>query len=398
MLKLSKFFVALFSIYIFWFYGAHGPQNIFLYAFAIGAVTTVVIDIIRNNTNIKIGLRSIVPLLFIYGAFSFMTGIFVAIDLEHLISSLITYFAYSLLCYAVSYIIARTNKIDWIYKIIFFCAWLCVLQIIFDGVEVRSSNTTVITMGENNNPNSLGMVMLIGMYSAIGLKWHAKHFISILASLIMFEYVIILSGSRKCFLASIVILAVWLITVMKENLTFKIDSKKKAIVPIRSVINLAVIGCIIILAYVYFNNTFTTLSIFERLSNENMNSGADDRWLLYSQAFEAFKEKPIFGIGFRQYELYYKVYSHSTYAEALACTGIIGVIIIMWAVLKLFIGLWKNYLKEETEKYYYFMAILMFIIELFIGLGQIWFYDFEHLLLLTILFQFSFNKYREKIL
>ena len=44
---------------------------------------------------------------------------------------------------------------------------------------------------------------------------------------------------------------------------------------------------------------------------------------------------------------------------------------------------------RSFSTYHYVILNLMFLIELFLGLGQIWFYDMPHLLVLIFVFGYS---------
>ena len=125
-----------------------------------------------------------------------------------------------------------------------------------------------------------------------------------------------------------------------------------------------------------------------------MNSGLNDRTLLYKRAFELWLKSPIIGIAYDQFKVLsgYNMYSHSTFAEILACTGVLGIAIWAYYIARLLFSLRLKHINckdRSFSTYHYVILNLMFLIELFLGLGQIWFYDMPHLLVLIFVFGYS---------
>ena len=113
--------------------------------------------------------------------------------------------------------------------------------------------------------------------------------------------------------------------------------------------------------------------------------GARARTDLYDVAFMLFSENPIIGIGYNNFGNVAGIgyFSHSTYAETLACTGIIGCL--LWfgpyfaCAKKLF--LLHRYNKEGCNRW-----IALYILIIFMGLFGIIYYVFQSMVVFTMLF------------
>ena len=372
--RISKVFVSIFILYTFWFKEVYGNYPLILYGSVIVATALVLLDILSGAKKIK--LYSFVTMLFVFGLYSFLSGIWIARDVAWFNSILTTYLAFAVVCFDVCYISDKTSSTEWILNILLITSSICAIQTIFFGGEYRTE-VIVRTMSSTNNPNALGFVMILGIFSLISRKKYVADKLLIKAVVLLaFLYVIILTGSRKTLLSALLIVALWVYSLLKTEKGF--SNRKISIIAITTLI--AVVG-------VYYGLTrYITTSSYARLMI--IGTGANSRAELYRDAIEFWKTSPIFGIGFGQYQIWsaYRLYSHSSYAEILSCTGIIGTIIFFGYMLHLLIKLFKQALRRNEDCYYdYFMCFVMFIIELILGVGQIYIYDFPHLLILSYL-------------
>lgn len=381
--KLGKLFVSLFIIYILWFYGAVGPQSILLYGLAALATAFLLLDAIRDYGLIKPRCLSWMSLLLTFGTISFVTGIIVSTDKDYFVSAMFTYFAYTIICYDVCYISEREGSMEWLLNVLLLVAILCSIQTIFFGEMVRSSTEYVTTMGVNNNPNSLGIVMVIGIFSALNNKKFESYFILYLLLSVVFLYVIVLCGSRKCLIAGLLLLLFWTIIYLKNQALRDLNLKM--------LMRIALIAIGVILVLAYFKNQFLNTSAFIRISRMfNDDAGNEERLNMYNQALNMWKEHPVFGIGYDQFRVVSdsQRMTHSTYAEILVDTGLLGCGIWLIYITKYIVSILDNtrILFSKVYKYRCLMLLLMLAIEFFIAIAQVWFFDFAHLILLTYLF------------
>ena len=77
----------------------------------------------------------------------------------------------------------------------------------------------------------------------------------------------------------------------------------------------------------YLLDLATQTNLYDRLFGDNAEGAAQSdeiRKTYYIWALEHFAEHPLFGIGFNMFKKLHGNYSHSTYAEPVACSGLIG--------------------------------------------------------------------------
>lgn len=378
---LEKLFIFIFIVYIEWFKEAYYDVPIILYGSILGAISCWFLRIILFDKKIKIKYTSKVGVnLVFFGMYSLISGIFIYKDSVFFFNQLFTYFCFVIVCILITYISNQYKDSNWLLKIFIVGSFLCSIQTIlypypyYNGIIVTS-------MSKHNNPNTLGLVMCIGLYSVLILNYkkNLSNKISFV-SMTLYIYIIILSGSRKSLFVAISIFLCFMVNYFfKKERNKKIELLKKV---------LLIFGIIFIIIFVgsHLVNYYQSTSSFERMSNLNMNNS---RFLLYKEAFELWKINPLFGIGFNQYAILssFKYYSHSTYAEILSCTGLLGFIIFFIPIIRLFFNLMKDSLKKKNKnRNYYRILLLILIFELFLGIGQIFIYEFYHLVILNYIF------------
>ena len=163
-----------------------------------------------------------------------------------------------------------------------------------------------------------------------------------------------------------------------------------------------VLAALALIAFIvqYYNETYVNTESFHRMEmlgdTSNARGSSALRLSYYKRAIELLSEHPVFGIGFQQFRFWNErqAYSHSTYAEAIASWGIAGsllyfipVLVTGWRLVKIIL-----YHKNSYAARIIFALLIM---ELFIGAGQIWFYEIEHLIALTLIFLYTNMEYQE---
>jgi len=141
----------------------------------------------------------------------------------------------------------------------------------------------------------------------------------------------------------------------------------------------------------FFVNSSLYWRLSERgflISNDKARSG------MYIEALKFFYDNPLFGIGFNHYRLLsiYQSYSHSTYAEILSTTGLIGSIIYFIPYLIIIYNLYSIYKKQKATvaslKSIQFL-VLMFVM-LVLGTGVIHFYNIRDNIMFALMISFYY--------
>ena len=101
-IKLAKLLLSVFIIYSMWYKEAFTDVPLVLYGTVI--VATGCIGVVMARRRFQIPLFKFVTMLFIYGAYAFFTGLITSRDRLWFISMMVTYFAFSLVCFDCSYV------------------------------------------------------------------------------------------------------------------------------------------------------------------------------------------------------------------------------------------------------------------------------------------------------
>jgi O-antigen ligase len=388
--KIEKGLILIIFLYLDWFQYVFGIRQIIIYFAAVLLAALIGSEIFQKRRIAISRAPSIIKTYIYFGAYALLTGMFVAISTSSMLSALMQYFEYVFICFVIFYISKAEGSMNWILNILYFCALVCGIQTVLFGMAIRSAAVFVTTMGPTNNPNTLGIVMVFGIMAVLfDYELFQKHFMIRLVSIVVFAYVIILTGSRKAFIAMAVLLSIWAINYITYTKKRGNQLKTKGIKGFFQ--NFAVIiGVVAALVYVS-SAAFSDTSMLSKLLLLFTNGGVADseRIPLYRQALEYFSQHPIFGIGYRQYEILYNahIYSHSTYAEILSCTGAIGTLLFFVPILGLlFKAVISAFTCKNEDSYKYRMILLVLAVELFVAATQIIIYDLGHMTILTFLF------------
>lgn len=285
------------------------------------------------------------------------------------ISDIIKFVQRLLIIGVVAYICEREDSIRFGLQLIAVTAVALAISVIMVTGDIQLKLD--ITSGAVLSENDTGAILAFGCFSLLfawGKRGNTSLPLSTLktAGIVVCLIVIFLAGSRKS------IMALGLLTVVLLVLCFRdyLDS-----LTFRRIFMLLIIGIVFYFAVIktllpYAEQT----SLYRRLFGleADVTDGSDDlRVDLYIWAIEDFFAHPLFGLGFNQYTKHHGIYSHSTYVEPLACSGLIGLLylypyyLIIKKQLHLILANKKGSLARLKQK-----EILVYLaIFLFIGVG-----------------------------
>ncbi len=379
---LERILFIVFILYLEWYKEIWGNVPAILYGTTALLTGLVLLRMLGERYFLPGKMPPILKMYFLYFIYSF-TGLFVAKDMSFMMSSLITYGCFIVVCFDCWYISSQIGNHDWIYKVLKYVAVVCALQVILRG-QPYWNGIWVTTMSSTNNPNTLGLILLIGILSFALTTNNEKtaSFVVALCANVVMLYGIILTGSRKCLLAAVAVCIFWLISYTRMMIGRHMTKRL-----------FIIFACVVAAGYLcmsYIDSYFQESAAFERLVQLFQEGETSTREGLYEDAIIFWKTSPIIGIGFRQYQVWssYGFFSHSSYAEVLSCGGIIGILIFYIPLIRcLYIctvnAISKNLNTEDTFRAR--MVLLFLLCEFFIGLGQIFLYDILHLLVLMLI-------------
>jgi len=367
-LKTSKLFYALLVFYYAWFQVVFFQIPNMLFVLGAGMIGFILLDALMTRTNITKSLTSELILWFLFAFTSLAFGLMVAVSLENLLSTIIDFFEFLFLMFVIVYISNKDRSINFFVDVFIALAITCAITTIFWGVDYDHGR---ITMGLSNNPNTLGITMALGICCVL-FKLNLKNLgysIAAFSAILLLIYVCLLTGSRKSFLSILLIIIYWFaFVVYKDIKAVRFGEKVKGLLAIMLVL---VAGYYILLPYFSDSVLLSRLTVL-------FESGSEVRESMYSEAFDLFKQSPLVGVGFNNYRALsvFQTYSHSTYAEALACTGIIGCILYFTPYIMLLFRYWKMVTSNSDALFIKQARVMlgMFCVLLFLGVGVIHFY------------------------
>lgn len=377
LINTAKILLTLLIIYYFWYNEVFSHNSFIVYTCFMGALICIGIQIISDGespfNNTPLTIKSSIVLL----AYSLFIGFLVAFNVKALVYDWIMILKYTAIAFMICYVSSRINDIEWVLRTLVLTSIISSIQLIVNGYQAY---TYRISLSSHNNPNALGIMISMGLFSTVYLcKKKAKDIAFSLALVTLFLYSIIKTGSRKSVIFAIAMIVLWMITYLK----WVYDSNSLGLKVFATV--LIIIFLLVVLKY--YRDYFLNSNLHERLNLFEEEDSNGNRIRHYLLAWNIFKKKPLFGGGLLQFAYWSGAgtYAHSTYAEAIADFGLIGsllyfipLIITSYKALKKSIGLSSATHKNRIvfflvcgEIFWAFVTILFSEVYHYVGLAII---------------------------
>lgn len=383
-MKFIKAIVFVLILYIYFYQAAFPPvRNFILLLFLLLDISLILYwrKLPINKRKLPVESRN----LFILYGIIFLPGLYMTSNASFYINQFFAGLHYVVLFYAVFLTIRESGKFDYIIIGIIVTSVAYALTIYFFGVEVGRQNR--LALSDKNNPNSAAFILMLGVMVLVLFSYKGKFYQVVLVLFIVFVSPLLLkTGSRKAFLALFLfaMLIIWFNYVIKLRLNKPLITFKFLIV----VIGLIIGGYLL-------QHSFANSIMYDRINELEYDGGDQTRFEMYKEAFELFMEYPIFGVGYWNFAKYSGrgTYSHSTYAEVIACTGLVGTVLwfgVYYMVLKKIIrALNRNKNSQINNTLNFFISL--FIVLLFYATGTVQLYEpLFYILLGTMLGYTSF--------
>ena len=316
----------------------------------------------------KIRISSEIICWILYFLLSLMTIIF-AKNTKYATDGLAKFIQRLVIIIIIAYICEKEKSIKFAIRLLAVTAIVCmVCCLLFNtGIDTKLE----MESGANISTNDIGALMAYGCFAvlfAFGLKEH-KGFIKTaikIAYIIGAVSVIFLTGSRKSILAIFILFGLMFVLCSRD--LFKNMSTVQFLF-----ITLLIIGAVVFVYYFLLPNAENT-DLYQRVFGhkaEKAEASDESRINLYISALNDFKDHILVGLGFNNFKFVHKNYSHSTYAEPLACSGIIGFLYLAPYVMMLVkqIKLIKLNKDNPEERLWQKELLAFYISFLFIGIG-----------------------------
>lgn len=261
-----------------------------------------------------------------YAILSLITTAFITIGSSSMdfASDIIKYVQRLAIIMMVAYICERENSIKFGLRLMAVTAVALAISVITVTGDIQLKLD--ITSGANLSQNDTGAILAFGCFTII-FAWGKRRKASLLLSslkttgIVLCLIVMFLAGSRKSIIA-LTLMLVLMLVLCSGNYLARLNFKRIFIVLIVGIAAYLVVSEMLL---PYAEQTSLYRRLFGLESDVTVDSD-DLRMDLYIWAMEEFFEHPFWGMGFNRYHLEYGVYTHSTYVEPLACSGLIGLL------------------------------------------------------------------------
>ena len=322
-----------------------------------------------NQRYVKIGTE--IKCWIIYAALAFITTGLITFRTggTGYIGDIIKYVQRLMIIMMIAYICEREKSIRFGLQLMAVTAVACAISIltVVDDIQQKLSISTEADLSAND----IGAIMAFGIFAilfCVGKRSQPSFILSALkvAGIISALIVIFLAGSRKSITAIMIMLVLMVLLCSSDYMRHQ---------NIRQILITIVIGIVAynvvskyLLPYAEQTNLYTRL-----LGKGAEGAGSSDevRIDLYIWALEDFMAHPFFGLGFNQYVKAHGNYTHSTYAEPLACSGLIGLLYLypyISMLKKQIFLIWRNP-KGSLERLKQKEIFIYFCMLLFVGVG-----------------------------
>lgn len=381
MIKLSsipKLLSEIFILYYFWYQVAYEPIPYMSQTMCVVILVTLAGCFIKRPFSLEqLVPRELTRSWLAYGIISLAIGIIVAIDYNSFGYGMILYFSSWLFCTMLCIQINEIGSYEWVFKCIALVTiLLCISAFTSGGLQYDR-----IVLGSRDNSNTIGLILFFGIASELLLiKDNIKSLIINLVLITLNLITIVLTGSRKALLAGVILIFVWFFFVMRPRVR-KFGLFGKAI--FYAIILAAIYGVVY-----YMQNMYVNTIMYSRFINVSGDHSFRERLSFYSEGWKMFLSSPLWGVGYKQFEAYSvrHTYSHSTYIELIACTGLIGVFL-FFAPIILSIKTYIRNLKCAVDKNCVLWGFILLII-FFLGFTVIWQYDLMTMMFISMFFSF----------
>ena len=381
-IRISEIFCYVLIIYFLWYVEAYGNNAKIIYTAFLGMMGFLFIFLCRYGLRLDYmpyGIKRNFTMVL----YCVVTGLIVAYSRSELFYYCRQYLIYAFIAFAIAYISRVKGSFGWILNAIKIAVLICCIHLMTNGYHYDSQR---IVLSSNSNPNILGIILSLGIFAiAYSTKCTIGRIVVKFIFIMIVYYNVIMTGSRKSLIVSSVIIVFWLLCnsrrIAKEGSIFQ------------KIFFIGVLLAMVFFIVYMYKNFFVDTEVFDRLSTMTDEESNSNRVEYYINAIEIFKENPLFGGGLHQFGYWSGtgVYSHSTYAEAISDFGLIGCILYFAPIFKSI----KNLVKDFAAGAYTYEKSMIFIlccVELFLGVGTIFFYDMYHFIAWTIIYIFVDKK------
>lgn len=288
--------------------------------------------VIRFNSMALVGL---------FVAVSFLSSLLISVDVSLSMQAGLRMIEYLIIaCSLCSFLTHYPSRFFAILRYIWLSVTLLCVFVLFFGEEITAAGGVGL---EALNVNLLSTFIFIQIFAAFALIVKAKMPGKILygLSVALSFFVQVLTASRRGFIVAYLFILAAVFFCLIPRYTSQRSAKRFLLI-------LLCFALVLVLLFYGGNYILEETALGERFAGY-FNSGDKARAKYREVALEQFAANPVLGVGLNGLTSIMGVYSHSLYYETIACTGLIGTLFLLVALLSVLEGLWKT-LRQNKSK------------------------------------------------
>ena len=381
--RLVKLSYLVFIFYMVWYQSAFSPINRAPLILGSSMMLLLILYKMSRRGKISFSLADPIIIWIVFAIFALFSGYIVAANRDVLLNSITTYAQIIILMVFIVDFSRYEGNANFFLKSYAFLSIVYSLYMLFFGYRFLGR----VTLSASSNPNGDGLTLIYGIFCILTLSEGSKRKMTFFVSQALIGlllYSIVLTGSRKSFLAAVALVFLWFILVFPRR--FRASELKWKLVYSAWILSIVLLGAALFLPI------FLHSVLFFRLTEELGAQSDQVRISMYQMSAEFFASSPLVGIGFNQFRVLspWRTYSHSTYAEIISSTGIIGTILYFipycWIIYKLiYVYLLRRKSEVGTQA---LMYLVLMIVMLLLGAGVIHFYSITDNIMFALMISF----------
>lgn len=337
------------------------------YIFVGLALLGVVISAYREPIRFCIDIKCWIA----YFLYSFIT-IPIAYSQSYALVGLRDYLKRLLVIIVIAYICEKEKSIKYAIRLLAITAAACAAASLIMTTDFTQKLS--MSSGAIVSTNDIGSIMAFGCFAVL-FAFGTGEKIRLYKTLLKFAYIIAaltvisVAGSRKSILAVIILFILLFLFCGKDYF--------KKLTWLKFFGILAVLAVAFYFVYIYLLPDFEETNLFVRIAGRRADVAAESdegRVNLYLRALKRFGDNFFFGVGFNNFDYLEGIYTHSTYAEPLACSGIIGFLLYLGPYIHILVNqirlsFSKKLIPDSNGRVYQKEMLAFYVVFLFIGIG-----------------------------
>ena len=335
----------------------------------------------RGSLRLRDAFPTEILLLFLFAFIIIAGGLATAYNKTVLLTECLRYIQNLLTAVCLLVICNADGNIYFPVKTIAYTAFFMAVKTIFWGHLLRYGR---YTFAPGLNPNAFGIIMLMGIFCffVLSIGKRPAFLLFSLTAIGFILYGVMLTGSRKTLLGILLFIGIWFVTQFIPAL-YRKSPILCITVTFASIMTVA--GLLLI-----FWQPLSETPMVQRLMHFSDESGNIVRLSMYGTAIDLLLQHPLLGIGFNQFQFIggFGFYSHSTYAELLSCTGIIGTIVygaVFIIMITHMVQAYRAASRDRAARSGVMLSFGFLAVILFLAVGIILFYELFGFIMLVLI-------------